>query len=171
MEVDEQDVKESDLDKDDLGVDDIEEYEDEETGSEQTEDSVSEVNESDDEYVPVSKKRDQRPFNQKELSDFIRDTGVSKDIGEFIASVLIKRGLAQPGTKFSIYRERETEFRKYFTPDEDKKLVYCVDVIGLLNEIKANVYQPNEWRLFIDSSQRSLKAVLYTTEISMRAFQ
>ena len=26
--------------------------------------------------------------------------------------------------------------------------------------MKANVYQPNKWRLFIDSLQRSLKAVL-----------
>ena len=107
MEVDAQDVKESYLDEDDIGVDDIEEYEDEETGSEQTEDSVSEVNESDDEYVPFGKKRDQKPFNQKELSDFILDTGVSKDVGEFMASVLIRRGLAQPGTKSSIYREQE----------------------------------------------------------------
>ena len=159
MEVDEQDVKESDLDEDDIGVDDIEEYEDEETGSEQTEDSVSEVNESDDEYVPVGKKRDQKPFNQ-ELSDFIRDSSVSKNVGEFMASVLIRRGLAQPATKSSMYREREKEFRKYFTLDEDKTLVYCVDVRRLLNEIKANVYQPNEWRHFTDSSQRSLKAVL-----------
>ena len=102
MEVDEQDVKESDLYEDDIGVDDIEVYEDEETGSEQTESSVSEVNESDDEYVPVGKKRDQKPFNQKELSDFIRDTGVSKDVREFMASVLIRRGLAQPGTKSSV---------------------------------------------------------------------
>ena len=85
MEVDEQDVKDSDLDKDGIGVDDIEEYEDEETGSEQTENSVSEVNESDDEYVPVGKKRDEKLFNQKELSDFIRDTGVSKDVEEFMA--------------------------------------------------------------------------------------
>ena len=167
MEVDEQDVKENDLDEDDTDVwfiyskvDDIEEYKDEETGSEQTEDSVSEVNESDDENVLVGKKRDQKPFNQKELSNFIRDTGVSKDVGEFMASLLIRRGLAQPGTKSSIYKEREKEFRKYFTLDEDKKLVYCVDVRDLLNEIKANVHQPNEWRLFIDSSIRSLKAVL-----------
>ena len=90
MEVDEQDVKKGDLDEDDIGVDDIEEYEDEETGSEQTEDRVSEVNESDDEYIPVGKKRDQKPFNQKELSDFIRDIGVSKNVGEFMASVLIR---------------------------------------------------------------------------------
>ena len=107
MEVDEQDAKESDLDEDDIEVDNTEEYEDEETEIEQTEDSVSEVNESDDEYVPVGKKRDQKPFNQKELSDFIRDNGVSKDIGEFMASGLIRRGLAQPGIKSSIYRERE----------------------------------------------------------------
>ena len=93
MEVNKRDAKEGDLDKDDTEVDNIEEYDDEETESEPTEDTVSEVNESYDEYVPVSKKRDQKPFNQKELSDFIRDTGVLKDIGEFMASVLIRRGL------------------------------------------------------------------------------
>ena len=68
-------------------------------------DSVSEVNESDDEYVAVGKKRDQKPFNQKELSDFIRDTDVSKDVGEFMASVLIRRGLTQSGIKSFIHRE------------------------------------------------------------------
>ena len=77
-----------------------------------------------------------------------------------MASVLMRRGLTQPGTESSIYRELEKEFRKYFTLDEDKKLMYCVYVRGLLNEIKTNVYQPNERRIFIDSSQRSLKAVL-----------
>ena len=87
-------------------------------------DSVSEVNESDDEYVSVSKKRDQKPFNKKELSDFIRDTGVSKDVGEFMASVLISRGLAQPRTKSSIYREREKEFRKYFFDTPCGKFVF-----------------------------------------------
>jgi hypothetical protein len=39
-------------------------------------------------------------------------------------------------------------------------LVYCNDVYGLMNELKENIYEPNDWRLFIDSSKRSLKAVL-----------
>ena len=32
---------------------------------------------------------------------------------------------------------------------------------GLIGELKPNVYQDEEWRLFIDSSNRSLKAVLF----------
>lgn len=47
--------------------------------------------------------------------------------------------------------------RKYFSTEND--LVYCNDVSGLMNDLGV-VYRPAEWRLFIDSSKRSLKAVL-----------
>ena len=63
----------------------IEEYEEGE--SEQTQISARELNKSDDEYVSSGEKRFRKSFNQKELTDFIRDTGVSKDIG-FTSSVL-----------------------------------------------------------------------------------
>ena len=109
----------------------IEKYE--EGKSEQTQISARELNESDDEYVPSDEKRFRKSFNQKELTDFIRDTGVSKDIG-FTSSVLIKRSLSQLGTKSFIHREQEKELRKYSTLDENKNLVYCVDDGGLLNE-------------------------------------
>ena len=56
----------------------IEEYEEGE--SDQTQISARELNESDDEYVPSGEKRFQLSFNQKEITDFIRDTGVSNDI-------------------------------------------------------------------------------------------
>ena len=108
----------------------IEEYEGE---SEQTQISARELNESEDEYVPSGEKRFRKSFNQKDLTDFIRDTGVSKDIG-FTSSVLIRRSLAQPGTKSFIHREQEKELRKYSTLDENKNLVYCADHRGLLNE-------------------------------------
>ena len=39
-------------------------------------------------------------------------------------------------------------------------MVYCSDVNGLTNELKPNVSKDEEWRIFIDFSQRSLKAVL-----------
>lgn len=39
-------------------------------------------------------------------------------------------------------------------------LVYCHDINALMNKLKLNVYKDEEWRLFIDSSKRSLKAVL-----------
>lgn len=39
-------------------------------------------------------------------------------------------------------------------------MVFCSDVNGLVDELKPNTYKNEEWRLFIDSSKRSLKAVL-----------
>ena len=109
----------------------IEEYGEGE--SEQIQISARELNESDDEYIPSGEKRFRKSFNQKEFIDFIRDTGVSKDIG-FTSSVLIRRSLAPPGTKYFIRREQEKELRKYSTLDANKNLVYCVDDRGLLNE-------------------------------------
>jgi len=71
---------------------------------------------------------------------------------------LRERNLLTKRTKISFYRTRDESFRKYFTQDHD--LVYCNDVTGLINELKENIYKPDDWRLFIDSSMRSLKAVL-----------
>lgn len=39
-------------------------------------------------------------------------------------------------------------------------LVYCDDVNGLMDELQPGIYKDDEWRLFIDSSKQSLKAVL-----------
>ena len=41
----------------------------------------------------------------------------------------------------------------------DDAFVYCCDISGLLKEIGCE-YQSSEWRLFVDSSKRSLKCVL-----------
>ena len=38
--------------------------------------------------------------------------------------------------------------------------VYCNDIQGLLPEMGLPECNPDEWRLFIDSSKRSLKCVL-----------
>lgn len=114
---------------------------------------------SEDEYVSSNKKNIKpQTFNQEELSDLIRELGLPKDGAELLASRLKEKNLLSKGTKVSIYRTRDKSFRKYFTQDED--LVYCHDVTGLMNDLKKNVYKAEEWRLFIDSSKRSLKAVL-----------
>jgi hypothetical protein len=65
----------------------------------------------------------------------------------------------RPGTTFYWYRDREKDFRKFFTMNEEASLVYCNNISGLIAEMGL-VYDPTEWRLFIDSSCRSLKAVL-----------
>ena len=43
---------------------------------------------------------------------------------------------------------------------EDKHFVYCHDIGSLLSQLGVTPYSPTEWRLFIDSSKRSLKCVL-----------
>lgn len=49
---------------------------------------------------------------------------------------------------------------KFFTKDDENSVVYCSNVKGLVDELKLDTYKDDEWRLFIDSSTRSLKAVL-----------
>ena len=43
---------------------------------------------------------------------------------------------------------------------KENNLVFCNDVGGLLQKMGLAEYNPQEWRLFIDSSVRSLKCVL-----------
>ena len=38
--------------------------------------------------------------------------------------------------------------------------MYCTDISQLLHKLGVQQYQPEDWRLFIDSSKRSLKCVL-----------
>ena len=47
----------------------------------------------------------------------------------------------------------------YFTQEKD--IVYCNDVAGLLRQLGAQEYDPQHWQLFIGSSKRSLKCVLF----------
>ncbi|MGR0272090.1 hypothetical protein ACUWC3_28705, partial [Klebsiella pneumoniae] len=49
------------------------------------------------------------------------------------------------------------EFHRFFSTKDN--LIFCSDIDGLINELGYN-HNPKEWRLFIDSSKLSLKAVL-----------
>jgi hypothetical protein len=114
----------------------------------------------DDEYLPAGEKNAPQTFNQEKLNDLIRNLGLPKDGAEYLAAALKKKNLLSKGTNAYIYRDREKEFRKFFTKDEENSLVFCSDVKSLVDELKPNTYKDEEWRLFIDSSKRSLKAVL-----------
>ena len=83
--------------------------------------------------------------------------GLSKNQSELLGSRLQGRNLLQAITNVTVYRNRDKEFVEYLTLDND--LVYCNDVAGLMRSC-GHEHQSAEWRLFIDSSARSLKAVL-----------
>ena len=46
-------------------------------------------------------------FNEKHLSDLIRDLGLSKESAELLASRLKDRNLLQQGTKITFYRTHD----------------------------------------------------------------
>lgn len=111
---------------------------------------------SDDFHLDISSEREQ--FNQEELSDLVRDLGLSKKASEILASRLKQKNLLTQGTTISYYRNREKNLLPFFS--EDDEFVYCSDVPGLVTAMGLEEYDPNDWRLFIDSSKRSLKCVL-----------
>lgn len=114
-------------------------------------------NEGQDEYVPETVLDTPSLFTQGELNDLVRDLSLSKIDSELLGSRLKAKNLLSPGVVFSWYRNREDEFLQYFTSDQN--LVYCCNIPGLVEHLGTS-YSASEWRLFIDSSQRSLKAVL-----------
>ena len=97
-------------------------------------------------------------FEQAELNDLTRDLNLSKEAAQLLGSRLNSKNLLSSDTTFAWYRHREKEYTIYFL--EDESLVYCVDIPGLITHLGAEHYDPNDWRLFIDSNKISLKAIL-----------
>ncbi|GFS62727.1 uncharacterized protein TNCV_3201771 [Trichonephila clavipes] len=119
-------------------------------------DQISHISsDSEDGYDPGT--NDLELFSQSDLNDLVRDLGLPKDTAEVLGSRLKERQLLNSGVSFLCYRFREKEFVPFFTLEGD--LVFCNNVPAILEMFKI-MCEPEEWRLFIDSSKRSLKAVL-----------
>ena len=100
-------------------------------------------------------------FNQDDLSDLIRDLNLSKKSAELLASRLQERNFLQAKTNVTFYRNREDNFLPYFKQYEK---IVCNDLELLIMELGIVHYEANSWRLFNDSSKRSLKcAMLHNT--------
>ena len=116
------------------------------------------VSESEDSTYETEQSSAPQQFSQPELNDLVRDLGLSKKAAEILASRLQEKNLLDSSAKVSYFRKREQIFVEFFS--EDMKFVYCHDIVGLLSKLGFTSYSPTEWRLFIDSSKRSLKCVL-----------
>ena len=97
-------------------------------------------------------------FSQGELNDLTRDLNFSKESSKLLASRLKEKNLLLPGTLITFYRKRHIDFLPYFP--QENCIVYCNDVAGLLRQLGVQQYDPLDWRLFTDSSKRSLKCIL-----------
>jgi hypothetical protein len=92
------------------------------------------------------------------LNDLIRELQLTEEKSELLGSRLREKNILASGVKFSWYRNREKEFRKYYTQED--QLAFCTDISNFQHQLGQGEFDPSTWRLFIDSSRRSLKAVL-----------
>lgn len=110
----------------------------------------------DPDYIPESSD-EPHLLNQSELSDLIRDLNLTKQRAELLASRLKQWNLLKDETKVSFYRDRNKLLSPFFL--KENSICYCRDIDGLMLSLGFE-HKPNEWRLFIDGSTESLKAVL-----------
>ena len=76
---------------------------------------------------------------------------------ELLASRLKESKLLSDSARITFYRNRHEEYLHLFFEED---LVCCTDVVQLLHKLGVPQYQLEDYRLFIDSSKRSLKCVL-----------
>ena len=119
----------------------------------------SEASGEQDAWITDTTSNEPQLFTQHELNDLTRDLNLTKESAQLLGSRLREKNLLAPGTTYFWYRNRDCEFRQYFTYSEDHSLVYCQDIAGLVSALGIT-YSSTEWRLFLDSSTKSLKAVL-----------
>lgn len=96
-------------------------------------------------------------ISQEELNDLIRKIQLSKNNSEILASFLKQRNLLQSNTSITYYRNRNNDIKSFFS--KEKQLTFCNNVEGLLVHLNIDP-NPENFRLFIDGSVRSLKAVI-----------
>jgi hypothetical protein len=112
---------------------------------------------SDPEYIPSRAERTSKKFSQSELNDLIRDLSLSKEKSELLASRLKEKDMLQMDVRVCQYRYRNKDLIRFFKMDGP--LTYCCDIEALFISF-SQVHVASEWRLFIDASKKSLKAVL-----------
>ena len=93
----------------------------------------------------------------KELNGLIRDFDLPKCKAELLGSRLQQWKLLKENVRISVYFKRYEDLVPSFKMESG--LVACTGTDGLMQKLSINQI-PLEWRLFIDSSKLSLKAVL-----------
>ncbi|CAN2391775.1 hypothetical protein PRIEUP_LOCUS1815 [Pristimantis euphronides] len=96
-------------------------------------------------------------LSQSDLEDLVRDLSLSKEKSELLASRLREWNLLHGGTTSSHFRHRLTKLASYYEMESD--VCFCTNVNCLMMELDGT-HIPDHWRLFIDSSKTSWKAVL-----------
>lgn len=116
---------------------------------------------ADEDYVPDEETGEPKLCTTAFLNDLCRDLKLSKDESMVLVSRLKERNLVEESVRISAHRDRDLPYSTFF--DEADGLIYCSDSAGLINSMGIS-YNPEDWRLFIDSGKNSLKATLLHNE-------
>ena len=119
------------------------------------EESSSSSNMADSDYNPDDDEI--HLINNDDLCDLVRDLALTKGQAELLGSRLKEFNLLSPGTRTSQFRHRHKELVQFFAMSDN--MCYCTDIQGLMSSLGVK-HKTEAWRLFIDSSKASLKAVL-----------
>jgi hypothetical protein len=95
-------------------------------------------------------------LTQDELKDLVRDLELSKSKAKLLGSRLKRWNLLEKNVRMSSFRSHQ-QLEPFFRKED--VLVFCYDVDGLMNALGMK-HDPQEWRLFLDSSKLSLNSVL-----------
>ena len=120
------------------------------SGDEHCSDETIELFHSESKNKPI-------PFSQEALNDLCRDLYLTKDKSELLASRLKERNLLGEGVKITLYRKRAQNLHVLFTMKDD--LCFCNDIVELFEQLEIP-YDNTNWRLFLEASKKSIKAVL-----------
>jgi hypothetical protein len=96
-------------------------------------------------------------LTQKEMNDPVRDSGLPKVKAELLASKMKQWKSLDEGVKISLYRYRQKILEEFFTMEGSQVAYKYVDVLFKTLNMS---HRSDDWRVFIDSSKVSLKAVL-----------
>lgn len=96
---------------------------------------------------------------QQRLNIMSRQLKLSQNKTIILAQHLKAVNILSPEVKVFGSRGRQHEFLPFFTRNENNSFTYCNDINGLMSAMNYT-YNADQWRLFIDGSKSSLKAVL-----------
>lgn len=96
-------------------------------------------------------------YTQAQVNDLVRDLELSKEKSELLASRLRDQNFLERNVKTTVYRTRHKPYSHFFTAKDN--MCFCYDIHGLFDKL-GQTYDARDWRIFVDSSKESLKAVL-----------
>lgn len=106
---------------------------------------------------------DKRPkaIPENEMDKIVAELGLTQRKSERLTVFLKGYNVLDPKFNVTEYRKRQQDFQNLYNINVAKTYAYCSDAyILMLAMFIERPYNPEEWRLFIDSSKNSLKVVL-----------